>query len=94
MTNCAVPRDIALNVTSHAPAHGKSLIDLLDDRELLDLAMASRTVDVSRDMPHMRKMNMVRDLIDPHPRDRLLVIPEVSHLLDLGLLPLVRASDH
>ena len=80
-------------MTSHAPTHRKGLIDLLEHTHLLNLSVAGGAVDVGGDMPHVRKVNMVGDFVDPHPRDRLLVVPVVPHFLDLGLLPLVGSTD-
>ena len=56
--------------------------------------MAGRAVDFSGDVPHVRKVDVVRDLVDPNPRNRLLIRPVIPDLLDLRLLPLIGPTDN
>ncbi len=51
--------------------------------------MAFGAVDLSGNVPHVREVDVVRDLVDPNPRNRLLIPGKVHKLLDLGLLPFV-----
>ena len=89
----AVPRDVAFHVATDTPAHRKGLVDLLDHCHFLDLSMAGRTVDFGSDVPQVRKMDVVRDLVDPNPGNRLLPLPVAPNVLDLSLLPFIRAQD-
>jgi hypothetical protein len=69
------------------------LIDFLEDPHLLHLSVAFGAIDFCGDVPHVRKMDVVGDLIYTNPRNGLLVGPVLSHLGDLGLLPLIGATD-
>ena len=89
----AVPGGAALNVATDAPPHRKGLVDLLDHGHLLHIPMAGRAVDLGGNMPHVRKMDVVRNLVDPNPRNGLLIRPIIPDLLDFRLLPFVRATD-
>ena len=93
MADGAVPGNAALYVASDTPTHRKRLVDLLDNRHFLDVPMAGRAVDFSGDVPHVRKMDVVRDLVDPNPWNRLLPRPVIPDVLDLRLLPFIGPKD-
>ena len=55
--------------------------------------MAGRTVDFGSDVPQLRKTEVVRDLLDTNPGNRLLPLPVAPNVLDLSLLPFIRTQD-
>jgi hypothetical protein len=65
------------------------LIDFREDPHLLHRAVALGAIDLRGDVPHVRKVDVVGDLIYANPRNGLLVGPVLAYLGDLSLLPLV-----
>jgi hypothetical protein len=76
----AVPGRTHLEVAGQAPAHGQRLLDLLDHADLLHLPVAGGAVHAGGDVPHVGKLDVVRDLVDPVPRNRLATFPEPATL--------------
>src|ERR1700693_2300322 len=68
------------NVTVDAPPHveRRRLIDLL---HVLDLAVARRACHARVHVPHVREVNVLRELVDADPRHRLFLVPESGELL-------------
>ena len=95
MAYCAVSRDAAFDVTGYAPTHGERLVELLEDTHLLHLSVAFGAVDrrLSGEVPHVRKVDVIGDLIYANPRDGLLVGPVFADLRDLRLLQLCGPAD-
>lgn len=94
MADGAVPGDAALDVATDAPAHRKGLVNLFDHGHLLNITVAGRAVDLSRNVPHMREVDVVRYFVNANPGDRLLIFRVIHELLDLGLLPFIGSTDH
>ena len=46
------------------------------------IAMTGATVDFAAKMHHMREINMIREIVDPDPGDRFLLLPVGQQLLD------------
>src|SRR6266481_438783 len=72
------------DVTVDAPPHveRRRLIDLL---HVLDLAVARLTRYSGVHVAHMRKVNVLRELVDAHPWHRLFLIPVAGELLNFRL---------
>src|SRR6267154_5105893 len=72
------------DVAVDAPAHveRRCLVNLL---HVLDLAVARLARHAGIDVAHVRKMNVLRKLVDADPRHRLLLIPVRGELFDFRL---------
>src|SRR6266480_809729 len=80
--------DVAVDAPSHV--EGRRLVDLL---HRLDLPVAGLTRHASVDVSHVRKVNVLGQLVDSYPRHRLLLVPESGELLDLRLVAFGGSSD-
>src|ERR1700687_3152985 len=69
------------DVTVDAPTHveRRRLIDLL---HILDLAVTRLARHAGVHVPHVRKVHVLRQLVDADPRHRLLLVPVGGELLD------------
>src|SRR4051812_30004124 len=73
------------DVAVDAPAHveRRCLIDLL---HRLDLAVTRLTSNAGIYVPHVRKVHVLRKLVDAYPGHGLFLIPESGQLLNLRLV--------
>ena len=85
MTRQTIPGHAAVLMTAHAPAHAEWL-DLNGRCHLCHVAMTCRTLDPGSDVRLVAESYVVREVVDPHPRDRLLVFPVLEQPDDLGPL--------
>ena len=69
-------------MTTQAPAHAERL-DLYCTLHLTDVSVALCAVHATEHMAFVREPNVVRKVMDPHPRNRRLVLPELQQSLDL-----------
>src|SRR4029077_12548356 len=69
------------DVTVDTPPHveRRRLIDLF---HVLDLAVARLTSHACVNVPHVREVNVLRELVDAHPWHRLFLVPVASELLN------------
>ena len=76
-------------------AHAVHVIHLEDLRHPLDLAMTGSAGIRAQcfDMPLMGEMGMPREVVDPNPLDRLLLVPRLAQLPDLGLVRAISPAD-
>jgi len=79
----AVPRRSRRDVTVHAPPHGQGLIHRLDDPDLPDVSVAAGAIHAGGNVTHVRKLHMVRHLVDPVPGNGLACIPVLPEAIDL-----------
>ena len=91
-------RAVAVDVTAHAPAHVEAR-ELIDAIHLLDLAVARLAGDAGVDVTRVREVDVLRKLVNAHPRNGLGVRPhssaghrDVSVLVELRELRAVCAS--
>jgi hypothetical protein len=71
-----------LSVTVKAPAHAET-IHLCHSVHLLYITVANGTFYTFNDMPLVREVDEIGDIIDPDPLDRFTFLPVGSELLDL-----------
>src|SRR6202140_5358548 len=81
VVSCAEWRIRLSDVTVDAPAHveRRRLINLL---HVLDLAVAGLASNTGVDVPHVREVHVLGQLVDADPRDRLLLVPVRRELLN------------
>src|SRR2546423_9557197 len=73
------------DVAVHTPTHVErvSLVGLF---HRLDLSVTSLARDAGVDVPHMREVYVLRQLVDADPRHRLFLVGETDELLDLSFV--------
>src|ERR1700741_5018094 len=81
--------DVAVDAPSHVER--RCLIDLL---HVLYLAVTRLAGDAGVDVPHVREVDVLRELVDADPRHRFLLVPECSELLNLRFVVRCRALHH
>src|SRR5687768_4126057 len=96
MTHRTVPRHLSLDMTGDAEPHPVHVVRLEHLGHALDIAMTgpARVGAKRLDMPLMREMGVPRQIMDPDPFNRLLLVPGLAQLLDLHLVRAVTATDH
>src|SRR5262249_62416431 len=84
MTDDAVERRARLmpGMALDAPAHRQGR-DLRHPLHPLDRPVTLLAGQAGRDVPLVGEVDVARHLVDPDPRDRLLLVPVVLELLDL-----------
>ena len=95
MTYRTVPRHLPLDVAGDAEPHVVHSVDLEDLGHALNVAMtgSARRGTQSLNVPLVGEMGMPREIVNPHPFDRFLLVPCLAELLDLGLMRAVASAD-
>ncbi len=73
----------SFNVTTDAPPHAQRAIDFLDHPDELNVSVATRALDTRRDVPHVRELHVIGNLIDTVPGNRLLPLGVPTKKLNL-----------
>lgn len=80
MTFPAIGGAVSFFMATETPTHDQAL-GLPDPRHIGNITMAFLALNASPDMPLVRKINVIREVVDLDPRDRFLTVPIALNLL-------------